>query len=154
MITNKASSQRQVRNQHVCPRYYIIMVFYNSTCEKNKPSAVMESQFQALQSIGLHLSVNHLTRSTVYLHKCCEHFPTKQIQNVAFSHKHIPLTRYWLPDCSVSLKGDRTNRRKWGKQLLSIVKQSITEPFKKCNFHNYFIYDSQLVQEADLCRPS
>lgn len=146
--------QRRFRNQHVYPRYYIIMVFYNGTCEKNKSSALTQSPFQAGQSVGLHLSLNHLGKSPVYLHKCCEHYLIKQIQNVAFSHKHTPLTRYWLPDCSMSLMGDRTNRRECDKQLLRMVKQSITEPFKMCNFHNDYIYDGHLVQVADLCRPS
>lgn len=68
-------------------------------------------------------------------------------------HEHAALTRCRLPDCSTSLKGDGTTRRKCDNQTLRMVKRSITEqPFKQCRFHNDSIYDGHLIQVADLCR--
>lgn len=49
----------------------------------------MEIHFQAPLSVCLHLRLNYLRKSPVYLHYYCEHFPVKQLKCCILAlHKH------------------------------------------------------------------
>lgn len=74
------------------------------------------------------------------------------------NYKILTLHNHTLPDCSMSLKGDRTNRRKchkcWELSRTYTVEHGRAVIQVLCHFHNKYIYDGHWIQLTDLCRLS